>query len=612
MSCPHCQAPLADDARFCPGCGKAVVATETQADTSGGLPAARDLIGREVAGRYRVLAKLGEGGMGAVYRAEQISLRRAIALKVLRPEMSQNPMVLRRFEAEATSVAKLAHPNTVSVYDSGQDADGSLFIAMELIEGSSLRAVIQREAPLSPQRALAIAIQVAASLADAHAHAVVHRDLKPDNVMLQERGRLRDVARVLDFGIAKLRDDSRATQAAMTQAGDMLGTPQYMAPEQIRGEPVDGRCDVYALGCMIYEMITGRMPFEASTVMAMLTKHLTEHVMAPSARRPELGIPQPLDRLVVMAMQKDPKARPTMEAYGEQLVGLAASLPADPRRAPATSASAMRGVAVASATPMPAPAPTPARPMQVVPTAMPIAAQVAPTAHVAPLPLPPIPPTKAVDPKRRGRSALWIALIAVLVAGGALAIGVAMRSSSSPDSEHTPLPRRDEPPPPTQDTPPPGPSDPWKTSGGTNASVGISMTPIPAGTRLKLPSSFVRKAEPSGKAIAYVDAKKQITIVLGPLDAGTNDVDALTKQWVAEQHVTFAGRSQVVSAGSDRDAVDFTYSTAAGPFHQLIVVYLDPRYRLALLVQGPQRLFDDASFRQDILQFLGTGVLLPR
>src|SRR5437763_769029 len=123
------------------------------------------------------------------------------------------------------------------------------------------------------RRALAIAVQVAAPRSDAHAHAVVHRDLKPDNVMLQDRGRDRDVARVLDFGIAKLRDDNRATQLAMTQQGDMLGTPQYMAPEQIKGEPVDGRADVYALGCMIYEMVTARQPFAANTVMARLSKH---------------------------------------------------------------------------------------------------------------------------------------------------------------------------------------------------------------------------------------------------------------------------------------------------------------------------------------------------
>src|SRR5262249_16638935 len=160
---------------------------------------------------------------------------------------------------------------------------------MEFIEGRSLRSVIQSEAPLPPRRALAIAAQVAASLSDAHAHAVVHRDLKPDNVMLQDRGRERDVARVLDFGIANLRDATRAAQRAMTQQGDMLGTPQYMAPEQIRAEAIDGRTDIYALGCLLYEMVTARLPYEAATVLALLSKHLLEQPVPPSQRRPELG-----------------------------------------------------------------------------------------------------------------------------------------------------------------------------------------------------------------------------------------------------------------------------------------------------------------------------------
>jgi len=323
--CPHCQAPNADDSRFCGVCGQATQATVPSSPSLGEAPT---LIGRVIAGRYRVLAKLGEGGMGTVFQAEQISLKRTVAIKLLRPDVSASAMLLRRFNAEAEAVAKLRHPNTVNIYDFGQDTDGALFIAMELIEGQSLRTVVHREAPLPPARALAIAAQVAASLADAHAKTIIHRDLKPDNVMLTDRGRSKDNVTVLDFGIAKLRDESRGTQQAMTQAGDMLGTPQYMAPEQIRGEQIDGRTDVYALGCMLYEMVTARMPYEAPTVMALLSKHLLEQAPPPSQRRPELGIPPAVDDLVMSAMAKDAAARPpTMEDYGERIAAVLAALP---------------------------------------------------------------------------------------------------------------------------------------------------------------------------------------------------------------------------------------------------------------------------------------------
>jgi len=337
------------------------------------------MIGREIAGRYRIQAKLGEGGMGAVFKAEQISLKRTCAVKLLRPDVAGTEMMLRRFNAEAEAVAKLSHPNTVGIYDFGQDTDGSLFIAMEFIEGKSLREAIHLEAPFSLRRALSIAVQVSASLVDAHGHSIIHRDLKPDNVMLQSRGRSRDVARVLDFGIAKLRDEGRATQAAMTQAGDMLGTPQYMAPEQIRAEQIDGRTDVYALGCMIYEMVTARLPFEAPTVMALLSKHLLENPPPPSQRRPDLGIPPVIDELIMTAIAKDPNARaPSMELFGERITAILATLPADPNVS--SQQSAVVGVPTGPSMSQQAPAYTP--------SAMPAAAYAPQAAYGQPTPSP--------------------------------------------------------------------------------------------------------------------------------------------------------------------------------------------------------------------------------
>jgi serine/threonine-protein kinase len=418
VTCPHCHAPIVEGARFCPSCGKATSPTEsgTSWPAAGSAP---DLVGREIAGRYRIVKKLGEGGMGAVYRGEQLSLKRAVAVKLLKPELGANQVILRRFNAEAEAVAKLSHPNTVNIYDFGQDSDGSLFIAMEFIEGRSLREAIQTEGPFSATRALHIALQVAASLSDAHAHAIVHRDLKPDNVMLQERGRTKDVVRVLDFGIAKLRDDNRATQQAMTQAGDMLGTPQYMAPEQIRGEAIDGRTDVYALGCMIYEMVTARMPFEAPTIMAMLSKHLLEQAVPPAQRRPDLAIPPAIDQLVQRAMAKDPASRPaTMDQFAEMLQAVLATLPTDPNRS--AGMSVQQGAAFP---PPPTPPPGPAFTPGVPP---PVAAVTPPHSHV-----PYVPPAVATAPTKN-RMPLWIALGVLVLGGAGAGVYFATRSPAKP------------------------------------------------------------------------------------------------------------------------------------------------------------------------------------
>ena len=288
------------------------------------------MIGQEIVGRYRILAKLGEGGMGAVYRAEQISLKRTIALKVLRPELSANKDLIRRFNAEAELAAKLNHPNTVTLYDFGQDEHGTLFIAMEYIEGYSLRDSIIREGPLSLSRLVGISSQICSSLADAHRAGIIHRDLKPDNVMLSERARKRDQVTVLDFGIAKLRDiKGDITQQPMTQVGDMLGTPHYMAPEQIRGKDVEFRTDVYAMGVMLYEMATARLPFDGHTMMALLSKHLTEEPVSPAERRPDLSIHPTLSALIMRCLEKSPRDRPSsMDELEDLLQQISAGAPA--------------------------------------------------------------------------------------------------------------------------------------------------------------------------------------------------------------------------------------------------------------------------------------------
>ncbi len=428
MNCPHCGAPNSADARFCGRCGRATQSTEpsSMAGAPAGPGGAPDLAGREIVGRYRLLSKLGEGGMGAVYRGEQISLKRKVAIKLLRPELSADPGLVRRFNSEAELVAKLSHPNTVNIYDFGQDQDGTLFIAMEYIEGRSLRAAMTAEGPVPPRRAIPIVLQVAGSLVDAHAHGIIHRDLKPDNVMLTDRGRERDIARVLDFGIAKLRDEGKNTVNQMTQAGDLVGTPQYMAPEQIRGDKVDGRTDVYALGALLYEMITGRLPFEGPTVMAILSKHLTETPPPPSVRRPDLGLPPQLDAVVMAALVKEPDQRiASMELFAEQLAAVLPVVggPATGLGAAATGpVSAQHWQASApgwSGTPPPGTAPGVPGFGPSTPTPPPHA--IAP----APYPPPPVmyPPSPGAPVVPRRRTGLWIVL-GVLVVGAIGAVAV--------------------------------------------------------------------------------------------------------------------------------------------------------------------------------------------
>jgi serine/threonine protein kinase len=646
VTCPHCHAPIVATARFCPACGKATSATESGSawPQAGGAP---DLIGREIAGRYRIVKKLGEGGMGAVYRGEQMSLKRAVAVKLLKPELGANQMILRRFNAEAEAVAKLSHPNTVNIYDFGQDTDGSLFIAMEFIEGRSLREAIQKEGPFSATRAISIALQVAASLSDAHAHSIVHRDLKPDNVMLQDRGRQKDVVRVLDFGIAKLRDDNRATQQAMTQAGDMLGTPQYMAPEQIRGEKIDGRTDVYALGCMVYEMVTARLPFEAATIMAMLSKHLVENVVPPSQRRPDLAIPPAIDQLVLHAMAKDPAARPaTMDQLAELLQAVLAQLPADPNRS--------AGMSVQQGIPTPV-APSSFSPAMPPPTTPPPLAAAADTFPPPMTPPPGMPsgsfgapsgpaPTANVrtSPTVSGKSKtpLYVVLGVLVLGGIGAGVYFATRddgkstSPKQPDPWQTgsgsaqpaPAPDPDEPDEPEQpdepDEPAPPKQDPWASAdppaGAANvasapakpARVGTDQTPIPTGAKLKVGAGFTSVV--NDEAHLHVNAHRGITVALAPLFAGTNDPKKLAEMWASQTGVTMTGSMKMTSAGKQRDAVGFS---GVGPdgsaINQIIVLYFEPSYRVGVLYQAPAHKFSDSAFQREVVGFFARNVVLP-
>ena len=258
-----------------------------------------------VAGRYRVLGHLGSGGMGAVYRAEHVHMRKTVALKVLHRELSRVDEVVARFEREAVAAGHIEHPNVVAASDFGKLDDGSFYLVLEYVDGESLRALIDK-GPLPHARTVEIARQTALALRAAHALGIVHRDLKPDNVMLVSDGSGADRVKVLDFGIARVTLPGSAPDTTnLTRAGVIMGTVAYMSPEQATGQEVDGRTDLYALGVMLYEMIAGHPPFQAELLTQVLARQLTE----PPPPLPP-GTPSALSALVLDLMEKSANNRP--------------------------------------------------------------------------------------------------------------------------------------------------------------------------------------------------------------------------------------------------------------------------------------------------------------
>jgi serine/threonine protein kinase/TolA-binding protein len=277
-----------------------------------------DLTGAIIDGRYRIVELIGEGGMGKVYLAEHIEIGKRVALKVLHPSYSRMPDLVERFRREARAASKIGHPNIVDVTDSGTTEDGSEYFVMEYLEGVELGSVLEREGAVDVARALRIAAQICRALAAAHAVGIIHRDLKPENIYLVTRDGSTDVVKVLDFGIAKTTEAEAARERRLTSPGMAMGTPEYMAPEQAAGRPADARCDVYALGAILYEMTTGVPPYSGDNFMEILTKKATVDPPPPSSIRADL--PAPVSKLVLDAMARDPDARPqTMEAFEYEL-----------------------------------------------------------------------------------------------------------------------------------------------------------------------------------------------------------------------------------------------------------------------------------------------------
>jgi serine/threonine-protein kinase len=270
-------------------------------------------------GNYRVLERIAKGTKADVYLAEHPVIARRVAVKVIHPQHASNPNVVARFVNEASAIGRIGHEHIVGVTDCGRTLANDFYIIMEYLEGRSLVDLIVDEAPLAPARALELATQIADALAAAHAEGVIHRDLKPENVFLVKHRRQADFVKVLDFGLAKLLDDGGASPRD-ARAGVVVGTPYYMAPEQCKGErELDGRVDVYALGVVLFELLTGKLPFGGESDREVLTKQMT--FPAPAARSLVPSVPAALDAIVRRALAKAPADRfPNMATLREALL----------------------------------------------------------------------------------------------------------------------------------------------------------------------------------------------------------------------------------------------------------------------------------------------------
>jgi len=267
-------------------------------------------LGIEVAGQFRIVEKIGKGGMGAVYRAEQPDMNRYVAIKILHSRYLTRSDLVSRFRREARAMSQLSHPNTARVFLYGQLDDGACYFVMEHLVGQNLAQIVRSEGAMKPERAMRIMSQVCGALEEAHQAGIVHRDLKPENVFVTSQGGIRDFPKVLDFGLAKVTErQMRPGSMVLTQQGMVFGTPEFMSPEQAHGKTLDARSDIYSLGIILYELLTGKLPFDAKQPIEYIQLHVNATPIPLSERLPDATFPPGLEEVVMAALAKKPEDR---------------------------------------------------------------------------------------------------------------------------------------------------------------------------------------------------------------------------------------------------------------------------------------------------------------
>ena len=503
-ACPQCGNSFPPTVKLCPHDGTVLEHDRT----------ATTQIGTVLDGKYRLDAFLSQGGMGAVYRATHVMLNKKVAVKLINPELVTSSEIVRRFQREARAATTLSHPNIVSVYDLGQTAEGTLYIAMEFVDGPSLKSVIESGGPIPPMRTLTIMRQLASALSLAHKHGIIHRDLKPHNVMLARTEDGQQVAKLVDFGIAKTFDEG--TQ--LTVAGFSPGTPQYMAPEQAEGRVVDARSDLYSLGIVLYEMLTGDVPFNATSTPSVLIKHIKEAPPPPSVKNPRVVIPPTLETITLRCLAKNPDERfQTADELGAALAHEAEALVASAASMQATLAvpGAPARLADAATLPMSAPptaastAPT-APTVKAQPPAPVMSSDTRPTAGA-----PPVSPALVADaamaaaPKKGATNPVFVGVL-VLMAIGAAALAYVNYAGGRPAAPVEPpasvaaSPAKDAPAPPASpamapQAPVPQPS-PTQVAGGESA--GSTPAAAAASKADPVPSASVAAPAPAARPAA--------------------------------------------------------------------------------------------------------------